>query len=284
MAGALFVLELPHREGLEFYEAMGPATLASIISVICNREFTKEGIVGSFTYGHINRETPGTVYWIAIACGVVGGAVGVTYGKIAKGFKRRMYRLKREKGYLRKALLNAIAGFVVGVVCMFVPECQFWGEQQLQTVLDQGQTKLPFTSEVEGMNEWAICKPTGHPRTMGCDVLIAGGKILTTGLSLSTSLPGGHFWSPLFVGASLANFFSSAYPNKYPTITQLLLMGSSWAPTFKCGLGIMLVMTVTIRRFASDVTEPTETSNFSAVLPLLVVSVYTSLLSTRSFR
>ncbi|GMI04004.1 hypothetical protein TrRE_jg6753, partial [Triparma retinervis] len=286
LAGALFVLELPHFSGLEFYEALGPATLSSIIAVVCNRQFTKKFIQGSFTYGHINRETPGTVYWIAVACGILGGAVGVCYGKALLACKRVFGRGGRGPGPsgLRVALANAGLAAAVGCVCMALPECQFWGEQQLQSVLDQGATRLPFASEVEGMDGWSICKPTGRQRTTGCSIMIAVGKVITTGLSLSTGLPGGHFWAPLFVGASLANGVAQIYPNKYPTITQLLLMGSAWAPSFKCGFGIMLILTVTVRSFENDITEPTSNSNFSAVLPLLVVSVYSSLLTTRSFR
>lgn len=37
MAGALFVLELPHRMGLQYFEALSPATISSIISVLVNR-------------------------------------------------------------------------------------------------------------------------------------------------------------------------------------------------------------------------------------------------------
>jgi H+/Cl- antiporter ClcA len=37
MAGALFVLELPHRMGLQYFEALSPAVISSIISVIVNR-------------------------------------------------------------------------------------------------------------------------------------------------------------------------------------------------------------------------------------------------------
>ena len=69
---------------MEYYEALGPATLSSIIAVVSNRQFTKKFIQGQFTYGHVNRDTPGAVYWLAVAAGCGGAVVGVGYGGFIK--------------------------------------------------------------------------------------------------------------------------------------------------------------------------------------------------------
>ena len=46
--GALFVLEIPHRMGLQYFEAISPATIASIVAVLCNRLVTGNDVTGYY--------------------------------------------------------------------------------------------------------------------------------------------------------------------------------------------------------------------------------------------
>jgi len=48
MAGALFVMEIPHRMGLQYFEALSPATFASIVAVLCNRLITNNDVTGYY--------------------------------------------------------------------------------------------------------------------------------------------------------------------------------------------------------------------------------------------
>ena len=41
LAGGIFVMELPHRMGLQYFEALSPATIASIVAVLINRMVIK---------------------------------------------------------------------------------------------------------------------------------------------------------------------------------------------------------------------------------------------------
>ena len=50
MAGALFVMEIPHRMGLQYFEALSPATIASIVAVLCNRLTTGNDVTGYYRY------------------------------------------------------------------------------------------------------------------------------------------------------------------------------------------------------------------------------------------
>ena len=47
LEGALFVLEIPHRMGLQYFEALSPATIASIVAVLCNRLVTNNDVTGT---------------------------------------------------------------------------------------------------------------------------------------------------------------------------------------------------------------------------------------------
>jgi len=81
MAGALFVMELPHRMGLEYYEALSHATLGSIVAVIVNRMISGDEIKGMFKYPFLEETLPTKIFWCVIIYGIVGSLVGVIYAK-----------------------------------------------------------------------------------------------------------------------------------------------------------------------------------------------------------
>lgn len=82
MAGALFVLELPHRMGLEYFEAVSPAVSASIVAVVVNQMVTPDDEVsGTFTYPPRTSALHKKVFRIAFIYGCVGLIVGVGYAK-----------------------------------------------------------------------------------------------------------------------------------------------------------------------------------------------------------
>jgi hypothetical protein len=80
MAGALFVLELPHRMGLQYFEALSPAVFSSIISVITNRWVSnKQKVEGYFDYPFLAEKLPSNIFYTAVIYGVVGTFVGILY-------------------------------------------------------------------------------------------------------------------------------------------------------------------------------------------------------------
>jgi len=81
MAGALFVLELPHRMGLQYFEALHPAIVASIASVITNRIVSHNDVKGYFNYPFLVSSLPSHIFYVAIVYGLVGGFVGICYTK-----------------------------------------------------------------------------------------------------------------------------------------------------------------------------------------------------------
>jgi hypothetical protein len=132
--------------------------------------------------------------------------------------------------------------------------------------------------------------------SMGCSALITIAKIVTTGLSLGTGIIGGHFWGPLFTGAAAAHFLTDLVKwlgltygldtslAAYPCVVILCTMASTHVVTFRAHMAIMLILTLTISAF--DPEEGSDGINkvggdYSAVFPLLVVSVFISLMMSR---
>jgi hypothetical protein len=82
MAGALFVLEVPHRMGLQYFEALSPAVIASIVAVLTNRLVTGNDVDGYYEYPFLNSSLPSEIFTHAIAYGFFGAAIGVFYTKV----------------------------------------------------------------------------------------------------------------------------------------------------------------------------------------------------------
>jgi len=364
MAGALFVLELPHRMGLQYFEAVSPATLASIVSVIVNRMITGDELNGMFKYPFLSQSLPSSIFWVVIIYGFVGCFVGTLYAEGLLWLKHWVHewfhaphddhdhgdhghhakveahhhgvdemmplvvgndsatKMKKEscctwvqKGVqrffgiehepTRAAVAGVLVGIIVGLNCMLLPVNLFWGEAQLQTMIDRGMTPLPVFSY--GDEPTAILTAYGYcmidpqderARIEGFSTACAGvitiTKIIIVGLSLGTGVCGGHFWAPLFVGCGASHFFTDLMSDltaitgigkdlsAYPCLAVLCIMGCSHVVTFRAQLAIVLVLTLTINSFTSGEKLHTVTGDYCAIFPLLVVSCFVPLLVTRN--
>jgi H+/Cl- antiporter ClcA len=282
MAGALFVLEIPHRMGLQYFEALSPATIASIVAVLCNRMVTGNEVTGYYSYPFLTASLPSEIFTSAVFYGFFGAAVGIIYAKGVVVLKTLVHDLfhathddhddasvepahsvgadvgdlseviplvgKNKAGkanaaaskspnpgvmtslrkYLccvipsepnRAAVAGTLAGAIVGIIGIYVPHSMFWGEAQLQSLIDKGRTPLPVfgqgdepTAALVALGRCMIDPTDGAAVRAGfsieCALVISVAKIVTTGLSLGTGIIAGHFWGPLFVGRCCIVFAS----------------------------------------------------------------------------
>lgn len=377
MAGAMFVLEIPHRMGLQYFEALSPATISSIVAVLANRIVTGDDVTGYYKYPFLTETLPSHVFTSAIVYGLFGSGIGIGYAKgvlrlkhfVHDMFSPRIHnqhsqdktgmrenkelnmqslrtltteifedeettplvkrhrqehpmdsvifsestseRVKRALSFgiadqaTRAAVAGTLAGFGVGITCMFVPHVMFWGEAQLQNMIDKGRTPLPIFgvkgTPSSGLTAYGLCMTHFDDEVavaagfhMGCSALITVSKIFVTGLSLGTGIVGGHFWGPLFVGCTASHFLTDfvnlvsqyigfgASLSAYPCVAILCVMGATHVVTFRAHMAIMLILTLTISAFDNGNSPGGNGGDYSAVFPLLVVSVFVSLMLTRA--
>jgi H+/Cl- antiporter ClcA len=288
MAGAMFVLEVPHRMGLQYFEALSPSTVSSIFAVLVNRMIVNNDVTGYYNYPFLTTTLPSRIFTTAIIYGVLGCGLGITYAEGVMYVKRVVHNFfhyhhhnhhheKKEKddaradggdeaernnGHehaltargeeaiplvvhsdlkahrtddffqrfgsnfnkvfsfgikhepTRAAVTGTVAGFIVGVICMFVPIVAFWGEAQLQPLIDKGRTALPIlggegAKGTEDLIAYGYClidpedpAAVAAGFSISCAALIASAKMFVTGVSLGTGIIAGHFWGPLFVGCA----------------------------------------------------------------------------------
>jgi H+/Cl- antiporter ClcA len=361
MAGGLFVLELPHRMGLQYFEALSPATVASITAVIANRMVTGNDVKGYYHYPFLTLSLPSRIFVSAIVYGAFGSLVGLLYCKGVRNMKLAVHGLFHSHQFdggshagseigeddqassaneeasplvsrrpieeflksngsqftvthepTRAALVGTIAGLLVGTTGLFLPHVMFWGEAQLQTLIDKGRTPLPIFGRGDEptakMTAYGFClvdpsdpQAVAAGFSLGCSVLIALGKIWATGVSLGTGLPAGQFWGPLFTGCAAGHFFTGmatqaqkflgfgGWLSAHPCVAILCVMGSSHVVTYRAFSAIALILTLTITSFDSEhvITDGSSSKatagDYSAVFPLLVVAVYVSFILARDY-
>jgi H+/Cl- antiporter ClcA len=298
MAGAIFVLEVPHRMGLQYFEALSPSTIASIVAVLINRILVNNDVTGMFQYPFLNESLPSSIFGQAIIYGLYGCLLGVAYTLGVKKLKTGVHHLFDEgdhasqtetsndtpaspaectpligdlhpfdqkvsskighKGFTmsftrwipheptRAAVTGTLAGIAVGITGMFLPHVMFWGEAQLQTMIDQGRTPLPIfqddgpTAALAAKAFCMVSQDDDSGFSLSCSAVIILAKIFTTGVSLGTGIVGGQFWSPLLVGCAGSHFFSEIMNHlsasfgtsfslaQYPCVALLCIMGSTY--------------------------------------------------------
>ncbi len=303
LAGGIFVMELPHRMGLQYFEALSPATIASIVAVLINRIVINDDVTGMFRYPFLSESLPSYIFKDAIVYGIFGGALGIFYTYNVKKIKKFTHHLldccgpppivdnvdrennirgpgepissksfiiaekkapKRKRrstsvfaGMIphtptRAALTSSLAGIAVGITGIFLPHIMFWGEAQLQTMIDKRKTPLPIfgqgddpTADLVALGQCMMDHSQESGLSMRCSIAIVLAKIFVTGLSLGTGIVGGHFWAPLFVGAAASQFFTeiislssnwlglSTTLTEYPCVALLCIMGATHVVTCK---------------------------------------------------
>jgi len=376
MAGALFVLEIPHRMGLQYFEALSPATVSSVVAVVTNRLILKSD---NMTAAHLQYKPPGDFFTVkicslAIIYGLYGAAIGIFYaaavmkvhGSIISWLqapdtsdcesqvnvdddgsldykqcyspeqtplvetrtllekpsweqKQRSFAAKKCFWYVRKlcsypmmlsgplrAMLGgAFSGGLCGLIAMFVPHTLFWGEEQLQSLLDSGRTPLPVfgqagdvTADLTSMGFCLIDSANAEAVEAGlslqCSMLLLVSKAIAIGLSLGTGMIGGHFWGPLFVGCAAGHVLCELLTYvqsiagvdfnlvSYPNLIVLCTMGAAHVVTFRSHTSIILILTtVMISLSTRDNVESSGSDDLLMVLSSLVVSVFVSLMVSR---
>lgn len=304
LAGGIFVMELPHRMGLQYFEALSPATIASIIAVLINRIVINNDVTGMFQYPFLSESLPSYIFKDAIVYGLFGGALGIFYTYNVKKIKKFTRHLLDCCGVhpnldntssvnniecsgestasinnfnflekispninrihtspfagviphtpTRAALTSTFAGIAVGITGIFLPHVMFWGEAQLQTLIDKSKTPLPIfgqgdepTADLVALGQCMMDQSQDSGLSIGCSIAIVLAKIFVTGLSLGTGIVGGHFWAPLFVGAAASQFFTefiglssnwlgvSTTLTEYPCVALLCIMGATHVVTCK---------------------------------------------------
>jgi H+/Cl- antiporter ClcA len=213
--GAMFVLEVPHRRGLEYFEAIIPCLVSAVLGFTVFHEITGKTIGGLFIFPAVQPLQTVDIFW-AVGLGGMGAALGLL-SVIILGWVDRVTRLLNQQ----PLLLNILGGLGIGWMAIPLPLTLFYGEHQIQTMIDQRAMLGP-----------------------GFLLLTAIGKLLTMSICLKTGFRGGFIFPLLFVGAAVGLALSEWIPALPTTLAIVCTMASVTVAMVKTPVSLAIILTV----------------------------------------
>jgi len=125
LGGALFALEIPHRRGLEYYEALIPAVLSAILSFVVFRFNTGLTIGGLYHFAAIPK-----LALIHLAQGALLGGLGALVALIFILIFRSIGQVSKYLEH-QTILLATLGGLLIGLLALAFPQTLFFGEKEL---------------------------------------------------------------------------------------------------------------------------------------------------------
>lgn len=215
IGAALFALEIPHRRGLEYYEAVAPAVISAIFSFAVFRISTGITIGGFYHFESVPQLTPINLLE-GLILGVVGAGVAVMFIYI---FRLIGHLLEPLEEHL--IALATLGGLCIGLIAFFFPQTLFFSEEQIHTVIETGMT-LSVTMLL----------------------LIAVAKMFAISFTLHSGFLGGFIFPLFFIGANVGLAIAIAVPQIHPTVGMVCLMAAVNVAVTKTPVSTSIILSV----------------------------------------
>lgn len=215
LGGAIFALEIPHRRGLEYYEALIPAVLSAILSFFVFRFNTGLSIGGLYHFAAI----PKLELW-NLGEGALLGALGALVAVIFIFLFRSIGRLTHLIAH-RTIVLATLGGLSIGLIGLAFPQTLFFGEKEIQTIVETGST-------------------------FGIMMLlaIAAAKMLAISCTLHSGFRGGFIFPLFYIGAAVGLAIALAVPQVHPTIGMVCMMAAVNVAVTKTPISTSIILSV----------------------------------------
>ncbi|EDX86516.1 chloride transporter, ClC family [Synechococcus sp. PCC 7335] len=215
IGAALFALEIPHRRGLEYYEAVAPAVISAILSFAVFRISTGITIGGFYHFESVPELTPMNLLE-GLVLGAVGAGVAVMFIYVFRLIGQLLEPLEHNL-----IALATLGGLCIGLIAFFVPQTLFFSEEQIHTVIETGST-------------------------LGVTMLliIAVAKMFAISFTLHSGFLGGFIFPLFFIGANVGLAIALAVPQVHPTVGMVCLMAAVNVAVTKTPISTSIILSV----------------------------------------
>jgi H+/Cl- antiporter ClcA len=210
LGSAVFALEILHRRGLEYYEALLPAVLGSLSGYGVYVAITGLGLQPIWRFPPVGALRGVDLLW-ALAAGVAGAAVSVVFTYLSSGLLwafRRIHPLARP----------VIGGAVLGALAFWSPYALTFGEAQIDPLIVRRAFVTVF-------------------------VVAALAKLCGTAVTLSSGWRGGFIIPMFFIGVATGRLFHVLVPSTNEVVMMAAFMAAINVGVTKTPLGSTLVVT-----------------------------------------
>jgi H+/Cl- antiporter ClcA len=239
LGAALFVLEIPHRRGLEFFEAIIPTLTSAVLGFVVFRYLTGVTFGGIYDFPPYAQLRPEDIA-SAVLLGVIGAGIGLLFLGIDYGIKWLLQPLRQ-----RPLLLITLGGLGFGVIAAFFPITLFYGEAQIQDIMDTGSRYSP----------WLL---------FGIAVI----KMVALSLSLESGFKGGVVFPIFFVGACVGMGIHQLLPGIPVSVALVCMMAATGVAIVNAPMSMIMILS---------------TISHTSITPLITTAALTSFILTEQF-
>jgi len=240
IGGPMFALEIPHRRGLEYYEAIIPAMVAGICSFAVFRMGTGLEVGGIYNFGRFGALP--NLTWLNLlegaGLGLIGALAGILFIGIFRAIKWMIQKIEH-----RHIVLAVMGGLGIGWIAVLFPATLFFSETQIETQL------LAQSASLGVLTLLGICLT----------------KMIAICFTIHGGFRGGFIFPLFFTGASLGLAIAFGVPAIHPTIAVLCCMAAINVAITKTPISTTIILTV-----LSDTT----------IFPVVAIASFTSFLLT----
>jgi H+/Cl- antiporter ClcA len=215
IGAALFALEIPHRRGLQYFEAIGPAIIAAILSFTVFRLNTGITIGGLYHFEEVPPLSPQNLLE-GLVLGFIGAGLAVMFIAIFRIIGKLLEPLKNYR-----ILLATLGGLSIGLIAFVFPQTLFFSETQIQAVIE-----------------------TGASLGIGMLIAIAFAKMFAISFTLHSGFLGGFIFPLFFIGANAGYAVSLAVPQVHPTVGMVCLMAAINVAVTKTPVSTSIILSV----------------------------------------
>ncbi|HZQ85581.1 MAG TPA: chloride channel protein [Acidimicrobiales bacterium] len=210
LGATVFALEILHRRGLEYYEALMPAVLGALTGYGVYVLITRVGLEPVWSLPDGKGVHGAELLW-AVACGVVGAGVGTVFTYLNQFLRAALRRIPA-------GARPALGGVALALLAWLSPYALTFGEAQLGHV--------------------AVADLAVHTL-----LLAAGVKLVASSVTLASGWKGGFIIPLFFIGACLARAGHIMFPHVNEAVLMGALMVACNVAVTKTPLGSVLVVT-----------------------------------------
>lgn len=215
IGAALFALEIPHRKGLEYYEAIAPAIISAIFSFAIFRLNTGISIGGMYHFNLIPQLTSAELLQ-----GIILGATGALVATMFVIIFRLIGKLTEPLEHYR-IVLATCGGLSIGSIALFFPQTLFFSEAQIEATIQTGATL-----------------------SVAMLIAIAIAKMFAISFTLHSGFLGGFIFPLFFIGANVGLAISLAVPQVHPTVAMVCLMAAVNVAVTKTPISTSIILSV----------------------------------------
>ncbi|HTD51063.1 MAG TPA: chloride channel protein, partial [Acidimicrobiia bacterium] len=209
IGSAFFALEILHRRGMQYHEALVPALIGALSGYACSVVLTGAGMKAVWTISSVEAVHLVDFVW-ATGAGLGGAIVAILFTYFVVGL-RRVFRL------MPRVIRPVVGGFTLALFALWSPYALTFGEQQTGHVL---QTRL----------------------AVGVLVVAVVAKLIGTSATVASGWPGGFIIPLFFMGATLGQLTHHAFGNVPIGIVVASFMAAANVGVTKTLLGSTLVV------------------------------------------